>query len=591
MDLSSEPELCFEPAAVDDIVEDADQESPSLMPSVLGDIDDACWRESQFMTPVVEKAAEPDDLSDDLAIDLPDDLPEARRERAEVMATLMPLPDDGQARTEGGQLQNEHGPDETLAADSHTPSTLPPSAVLKTLTRSETVKPSPLETTQKPQSAEDDNPLAAIQREASSLYNNHPDAYWAPRPRRRPSALDYLVESPAGTHSSAGANFGSYQISAPSNISAPPALNGHSHGDAIQERTDAMRRVGYYSLPAEGPPMSDYQRSPAFQHVVRNPPMAPSRVGAALSQVGPSMLQPGYVAEKPPMSGYQLLAAKLVGGLGGRPVTPMYRRFEALNHRLLLYMQADLVELEKELQLLDSRDTMERGYGMLPASRRQERWSNSPLAQQRTEVLGQIGYKLSQYNRVMASARKTHKMAIPSLHEIVEYKTYLAANRLLADEETSFLDAPDDLVCPFKETPTTALVKTEETAKCQQEHPPVPMPAMAAAPPITNPRPAPTSESASVVTSRREEENGVLEASLSQLALAVFVAVLVPVFTFAIIPGFAGRITVVALVGASIGLSLVQSGLADLLDRGALDWVLCAGAYGAVMAVVAGAVA
>ncbi|KAF4585919.1 hypothetical protein GQ602_005224 [Ophiocordyceps camponoti-floridani] len=471
-------------------------------------------------TRIVEQAAEPDDLSDDLAIDLPDDLPEARRERAEVMATLMPLPDDGQARTEGGQLQNEHGPDETLAADTHTPSTLPPSAVLKTLTRSETVKPSPLETTQKPQSAEDDNPLAAIQREASSLYNNHPDAYWAPRPRRRPSALDYLVESPAGTHSSAGANFGSYQISAPSNISAPPALNGHSHGDAIQERTDAMRRVGYYSLPAEGPPMSDYQRSPAFQHVVRNPPMAPSRVDAALSQVGPSMLQPGYVAEKPPMSGYQLLAAKLVGGLGGRPVTPMYRRFEALNHRLLLYMQADLVELEKELQLLDSRDTMERGYGMLPASRRQERWSNSPLAQQRTEVLGQIGYKLSQYNRVMASARKTHKMAIPSLHEIVEYKTYLAANRLLADEETSFLDAPDDL-----------------------------------------------------------------------LALAVFVAVLVPVFTFAIIPGFAGRITVVALVGASIGLSLVQSGLADLLDRGALDWVLCAGAYGAVMAVVAGAVA
>ncbi|PHH71296.1 hypothetical protein CDD80_5371 [Ophiocordyceps camponoti-rufipedis] len=575
MDLSTEPELCPEPTAVDEIIEDVYQESPSLMPVVLDEIDDACWRESLSKTPVDEQTAETDDLPE---------------ERAEESATSMPLPDDGLATADSGQLQNEPGPDETLAADTHTPSTLSPSAALKTPTRSETVKPSSLKTTQKPQSAEDDHSLAALERQASLLYNNNPDAYWAPRPRRRPSALDYLVESPAGTHSSAGATFGSYQISPPSNVSAPPALNGHSHGDAVQERTDAMKRVGYYSLPAEVPPMPDYQHSTAFGHVVRSPPMAPARIDAALSQVGPSMLQPGYGAEKPPMSGYQLLAAKLVGGLGGRPVTPMYRRFEALNHRLLLYMQADLVELEKELQVLDSRDTMERGYGILPASRRQERWSHSQLAQQRTEVLGQIGYKLSQYNKVMASARKTQDMAIPSLHEIVEYKTYLAANRLLADEETSFLDAPDDLVCLVKEPPTTALIKPQEPTPNHQEHSPAPMPAMPA-PSTTTPRAAPTSASASVATSRREEEADALEASLSQLALAVFVAVLLPVLTFAIIPGFAGRITVVALVGASIGLSLVQSGLADLLDRGALDWVLCAGAYGAVMAVVAGAVA
>lgn len=110
--------------------------------------------------------------------------------------------------------------------------------------------------------------------------------------------------------------------------------------------------------------------------------------------MGPSTLQPAFGIEKAPMSGYQLLAAKLIGGLGGPPVTPLYRRFEALSHRLLLYMQAELVELESELPDLDAKDTMDRGYGVVPASRRHERWTNSALARQRTEILGQIGYKL-----------------------------------------------------------------------------------------------------------------------------------------------------------------------------------------------------
>lgn len=115
------------------------------------------------------------------------------------------------------------------------------------------------------------------------------------------------------------------------------------------------------------------------------------------THASPSIFFPGYGAEKPPMSGYQLLAAKLVGGLGGPPVAPLYRRFEALHHRLLLYMQADIVELENELFSLDMRDTVERSYGFIPASRRQERWANGGMAQQKTDVLGHIGYKLSQY--------------------------------------------------------------------------------------------------------------------------------------------------------------------------------------------------
>ncbi|PFH55798.1 hypothetical protein XA68_17606 [Ophiocordyceps unilateralis] len=578
----------FEPATVDDgIVRDDNQESPCSAPTAADSID-ASWPGSpsvhaqNIMAPMekiaAEETVEPDDVF----------APDSRPKSAPIFSS----PDAIENAATSGRLQNEPDQIETLVPDTHTPSTLSPSTALKTPTRLKKFTLSPLKaatiSSRKPPSAEEHN-SPVIQRATSSTQSSygHQDTYWAPRPRRRPSALDYLVESPIGTASSSGATFGSYHMSGSSNVSAPPALNG-THGDAVSERPDALRRMGYCSGPGEVPSWAGYQRSQAFGNLDRSPPMAPNHVAvaeAALSQVSPSVLQAGYVAEKPPMSGYQLLAAKLVGGLGGRPVTPIYRRFEALNHRLLLYMQADLVELEKELQMLDSRDTIERGYGVMPSSRRQERWTNNPLAQQRTEILGQIGYKLSQYNKVMASVRKTQDMAIPSLHEIVEYKTYLTSNRLLADEETSFLDAPDDLVCLLKEMPTVAgggAGRAEGMAmplKCTE---PV---ATAAA----SPR-APESEADSGVTSRQDEAGDLLEASLSQLALAVFAAVLVPVFTFAIIPGFAGRITVVGLVGASIAMALVQSGLVELLDRGALDWVMCAGAYGAVMAVVAGVV-
>lgn len=100
-------------------------------------------------------------------------------------------------------------------------------------------------------------------------------------------------------------------------------------------------------------------------------------------------------------SGYQLLAAKLSGDAGGQALAPIYRRFDSLNHRLLLYMQDEIADLERQLTTLEAKDTLKRSYpgGVLPASRRQDRWINGSLADQKTEVLGHIGYKLSQYSK------------------------------------------------------------------------------------------------------------------------------------------------------------------------------------------------
>ena len=103
-----------------------------------------------------------------------------------------------------------------------------------------------------------------------------------------------------------------------------------------------------------------------------------------------------------PMSGYQLLANKLTGHLGGIPVKPIYRRFESLNHRMLLYLQDELVDLEEELKSLDAADTQSRIYpggSIAPASRRQESQLPNDLYRRKMDVLGRIGYKLVQYSK------------------------------------------------------------------------------------------------------------------------------------------------------------------------------------------------
>lgn len=79
---------------------------------------------------------------------------------------------------------------------------------------------------------------------------------------------------------------------------------------------------------------------------------------------------------------------------------PIYRRFEALNHRLLLHLQDELSELEEQLHRLDTADTQTRRLQncILPASRRAEYLAGGELQWHRTDILGKIGFKLGQYS-------------------------------------------------------------------------------------------------------------------------------------------------------------------------------------------------
>lgn len=78
--------------------------------------------------------------------------------------------------------------------------------------------------------------------------------------------------------------------------------------------------------------------------------------------------------------------------------------------------------------------------------------------------------------------------------------------------------------------------------------------------------------------------------SLSSLALAIAVAVLVPILTFTVIPGFVGRMTVVGLVAGGVVTALMQSRAVGVAMLGR-DSLVCGGVYGGVMIVVAGIMA
>jgi peptidoglycan/xylan/chitin deacetylase (PgdA/CDA1 family) len=83
---------------------------------------------------------------------------------------------------------------------------------------------------------------------------------------------------------------------------------------------------------------------------------------------------------------------------------PMYRKFEHLNHRVLLHLQDETSELEEELRNLDEciaqitpRDAD--GYAY-PASRRGDARFGGEMHFKRTELLGRIYQKLEQYSKL-----------------------------------------------------------------------------------------------------------------------------------------------------------------------------------------------
>jgi hypothetical protein len=105
------------------------------------------------------------------------------------------------------------------------------------------------------------------------------------------------------------------------------------------------------------------------------------------------------------IAGYEMLADKLSQrpGAGEKSIKPLYRKFEQLNHRVMLHLQDEIGELEEELRMLD--EMIAQTSGALPdevaqpASRRVDARYGSEMHFQRTQVLGKVYLKLQQYSK------------------------------------------------------------------------------------------------------------------------------------------------------------------------------------------------
>lgn len=153
-------------------------------------------------------------------------------------------------------------------------------------------------------------------------------------------------------------------------------------------------------MPVAAPPSSSVEQTPAYYAHPQSQLYHPQPPGPDLTRTT--------------KVGYELLADKLSqvpssrqNASGNGAVVPMYRKFEQLNHRVLLHLQDEIAELEEELRQLDERiaqSTPRNEAGQLqPASRRSDGRYGGDVQYKRTELLGRIFLKLGQYSMELGS--------------------------------------------------------------------------------------------------------------------------------------------------------------------------------------------
>ncbi|KAK5020297.1 hypothetical protein LTR60_000645 [Cryomyces antarcticus] len=346
--------------------------------------------------------------------------------------------------------------------------------------------------------------------------------------------------------------------------------------EQLQNQERGLRQHMYYdSQPQHAPhvhPTHDRRRSSSSQahqscplpqmslssYFTPAPPVEHSSVVAQqpLHAPQPHAQLPPHLSRAPPVpdapdlskitiAGYELLAHKLSESSETRPgvapgFKPVYRKFEQLNHRILLHLQDEISELEEELRRLDeyvahfgdgTDDGTEDGPRHAP-SRRSERRSENPWYHSRVHLLGQIFMKIDQYNKALTSYNGMVASLDPARAEDIQlYQAWIAKHAPIDETETRFLNHESDLLCIARANDRG---HPDNVAKCA--------------------------------------------------IVCLPVVLLVPLLAFSIIPGFLGRLFVLSIlvIGATVLLS--TSAKQIVAPR---EWIACTGIYLATMAIIA----
>ncbi|KAL1793831.1 hypothetical protein ACET3X_007252 [Alternaria dauci] len=294
------------------------------------------------------------------------------------------------------------------------------------------------------------------------------------------------------------------------------------------------------------------------------PPFSPHATHPPLYQHHAS---PSNSQTKSTVIGYELLATELSrstasrrsggGGSGKkkRGLVPMYRKFEHLNHRVLLHLQDETSELEQELRNLDEciaqstpRDAD--GY-VFPASRRGDARYGGDLHFKRTELLGRIYQKLEQYNKALASFNQVSiSLERPSQQAIHDYREWMDAHEPIDETESAFLERDDDLV-------TIGSGNSSGSSSARK-------PATTTA--VPTPPPAPST--ATAATGQPDAS----PRSTAPPAITLPLLAVLPLVAFAIVPTLLGRVVVIlgaiCVLGKMVRETPVVVGMLSLRDWG-----------------------
>ncbi|OQE05908.1 hypothetical protein PENVUL_c021G02685 [Penicillium vulpinum] len=202
-----------------------------------------------------------------------------------------------------------------------------------------------------------------------------------------------------------------------------------------------------------------YHGSSRDSGVVHRPPLPPSPPRSpedSLHRTTPTKRRDSSASQEP--SGYGILASHLTKSTaeesGGFP--PLYRRFETINHRVLLHLQDEISQMEEDLHTLDEYEEMHRlsiaeqeGTKPLPASRRRDVQSQaySSLHYRRMDLMSVLIQKTEQYNNALSAYSKVLQM-LPraSEQDITGYRSWMRDHKPVAGVETRFLIHNEDLV-------------------------------------------------------------------------------------------------------------------------------------------------
>ncbi|KAL5441497.1 hypothetical protein PMIN05_004431 [Paraphaeosphaeria minitans] len=337
-----------------------------------------------------------------------------------------------------------------------------------------------------------------------------------------------------------------YSHSGASPVSFAPAAH---HAPPPPPAPTVSQAIGCYSPPAPYSPGYENQFA-----VAARPRMASGAV-AQSTQAQHSPMQPHHQQVRPPgpdlskttMAGYELLADKLSQGsedsqakLGKEAVVPMYRKFERLNHRVLLHLQDEIAELEEELRYLDECvaqcSPIDNAGRHHPASRRGDARYGGELHYRRTELLGRIYLKLGQYNSALTSFTTMVKMLDPANAEDVQaYRSWMEKRTPIEHAETRFLEHKKDLL------------RVSEGV---------------------------SASTVGGVTARQSA------------AIWLPLVLVLPLMAFAIVPGLLGRLVVLSLTGVAVMKILAST--KELMDMmTAREWTCCFSVYYGFMALLA----